>query len=116
MNAINHTEAQAIHATASAAPAVLLEAADPSKNLILVPLSRLVSRPTGRNVRKTPRMSIPELAASIQRVGLLQNLIVPQPLTVSVTTSWPEAVALPPSSCWRRSTASPKIGRCLACW
>lgn len=76
MNAINHTEAQAIHAAASAAPAVLLEVADPSKNLILVPLSRLVSRPTGRNVRKTPRMSIPELAASIQRVGLLQNLIV----------------------------------------
>lgn len=76
MNAINHTEAQAIHATASAAPAVLLEAADPSKNLILVSLSRLVSGPTGRNVRKTPRMSIPELAASIQRVGLLQNLIV----------------------------------------
>lgn len=76
MNAINHIEAQSIHATASAAPAVLLEAADPSKNLILVPLSRLVSRPTGRNVRKTPRMSIPELAASIQRVGLLQNLIV----------------------------------------
>lgn len=76
MNAINHTEAQAIHAATSAAPAVLLEAADPSKYLILVPLSRLVSRPTGRNVRKTPRMSIPELAASIQRVGLLQNLIV----------------------------------------
>ncbi|ARA74744.1 chromosome partitioning protein ParB [Pectobacterium brasiliense] len=76
MNAINHTEAQTIHAAASAAPAVLLEAADPSKNLILVQLSRLVSRPTGRNVRKTPRMSIPELAASIQRVGLLQNLIV----------------------------------------
>ena len=76
MNAINHTEAQVIHATASAAPAVLLEAADPTKNLILVPLSRLVSRPKGRNVRKTPRMSIPELAASIQRVGLLQNLIV----------------------------------------
>ncbi|HBN9808239.1 TPA: ParB/RepB/Spo0J family partition protein [Pseudomonas aeruginosa] len=76
MNAINHTEAQAIHAAASAAPAIPLEAADPTKNLILVPLSRLVSRPKGRNVRKTPRMSIPELAASIQRVGLLQNLIV----------------------------------------
>ncbi len=55
MNAINHTEAQAIHAAASAAPAVLPEAADPSKNLILVSLSRLVSRPTGRNVRKRPR-------------------------------------------------------------
>src|SRR5258708_29947753 len=39
-------------------------------------LPRLVLRPTGRNVRKPPRMSIPELAASIQRVGLLQNLIV----------------------------------------
>ncbi|HBV5290990.1 TPA: ParB/RepB/Spo0J family partition protein [Escherichia coli] len=74
MNAINHTEAQAIHATG--APAIPLEAADPTKNLILVPLSRLVSRPKGRNVRKIPRMSIPELAASIQRVGLLQNLIV----------------------------------------
>ena len=69
MNAITQTEARAIQAPA-------LEAADPTKNLILVPLSRLGSRPAGRNVRKTPRMSIPELAASIQRVGLLQNLIV----------------------------------------
>ncbi|MFG0543002.1 ParB N-terminal domain-containing protein [Pseudomonas sp. YQ_5] len=66
---VSQTEARAIQAPA-------LEAADPTKNLILVPLSRLVSRPAGRNVRKTPRMSIPELAASIQRVGLLQNLIV----------------------------------------
>lgn len=69
MNAVTTTEARAIQAP-------VLEAADPTKNLILVPLSRLVLRPTGRNVRKTPRMSIPELAASIQRVGLLQNLIV----------------------------------------
>ncbi len=72
MNAITQTEARAVN-TAAAIP---LEAADPTKNLILVPLSRLVLRPTGRNVRKNPRMSIPELAASIQRVGLLQNLIV----------------------------------------
>ncbi|WP_254813847.1 ParB/Srx family N-terminal domain-containing protein, partial [Pseudomonas aeruginosa] len=72
MNAVTQTEAYALN-TAAAIP---LEAADPTKNLILVPLSRLVSRPAGRNVRKTPRMSIPELAASIQRVGLLQNLIV----------------------------------------
>ncbi len=116
MNAINHTEAQAIHPAASTAPAVLLEAADPSKNLILVPLSRLVSRPTGRNVRKTPRMSIPELAASIQRVGLLQNLIVTATADGERYESWPEAVALPPSSCWRKSTASARNGRCLACW
>ncbi len=76
MNAVNPTEARAVHTAASSA-ANVLQAADPSKHMILVPLSRLVSRPTGRNVRKTvPRMSIPELAASIQRVGLLQNLIV----------------------------------------
>ena len=72
MNVVTQTQARAV-TTVAAAP---LEAADPTKNLILVPLSRLVLRPTGRNVRKTPRMSIPELAASIQRVGLLQNLIV----------------------------------------
>ena len=70
MNAVTQTEARAVTSAA------VLEAADPTKNLILVPLSRLVLRPTGRNVRKTLRMSIPELAASIQRVGLLQNLIV----------------------------------------
>jgi len=72
MNAVTTTEARAVNSAAN-----VLQAADPSKHMILVPLSRLVLRPTGRNVRKTvPRMSIPELAASIQRVGLLQNLIV----------------------------------------
>jgi len=75
MNAVTTTQARAVNTAASSA-ANVLQAADPSKNMILVPLSRLVLRPTGRNVRKTPRMSIPELAASIQRVGLLQNLIV----------------------------------------
>ncbi len=71
MNAITHNEIRAVDAVT-----VPLETADPTKNLILVPLSRLVLRPKGRNVRKSPRVSIPELAASIQRVGLLQNLIV----------------------------------------
>nr|CAD61121.1 hypothetical protein [Cupriavidus oxalaticus] len=71
MNAVTYTEAQALDTRAN-----VLQAADPSKQMILAPLSRLVLRPTGRNVRKTSRMSIPELAASIQRVGLLQNLIV----------------------------------------
>ena len=93
---------------------MLLEAADPSKNLILVPLSRLVSRPTGRNVRKTPRMSIPELAASIQRVGLLQNLIV----TATADGERYEVVAggrrLPPSSCWRKAPHQQGMGG--ACW
>ncbi|WP_445940610.1 ParB N-terminal domain-containing protein [Pseudomonas sp.] len=53
-----------------------MEVADPTKNLILVPLSQLLPRRSKRNVRTTPRQSIPELAASIARIGLLQNLIV----------------------------------------
>ncbi|ABM31281.1 ParB/RepB/Spo0J family partition protein [Paracidovorax citrulli] len=70
MNAVTKAE---IHAIETAAP---LEVADPTKNLILVPLSQLLPRRSKRNVRTTPRQSIPELAASIARVGLLQNLIV----------------------------------------
>ncbi|WP_186116282.1 ParB/RepB/Spo0J family partition protein [Burkholderia gladioli] len=70
MNAVTKTEAIALD---TAAP---LEVADPTKNLILVPLSQLLPRRSKRNVRTTPRQSIPELAASIARVGLLQNLIV----------------------------------------
>lgn len=70
MNAVTKTEAFAVQ---TAAP---LEVANPTKNLILVPLSQLLPRRSKRNVRTTPRQSIPELAASIARVGLLQNLIV----------------------------------------
>src|SRR3546814_8868445 len=64
MNAVLKTE---IHAIATAAP---LEVADPTKHLILVPLSQLLPRRSKRNVRTTPRQSIPELAPSIARVGL----------------------------------------------
>lgn len=70
MNAILKAEAVAIEA---AAP---LEMADPSKNLILVQLSQLLPRRSKRNARKMSRLSIPELAASIARISLLQNLIV----------------------------------------
>ncbi|QBR41339.1 chromosome partitioning protein ParB [Kerstersia gyiorum] len=66
MNAITHTETQAI--------ATVLETATPAQNLLLVPLSQL--RPSRRNVRKTTGQSIDALAASIDRVGLLQNLTV----------------------------------------
>lgn len=52
----------------------VLEIADPAKNLILVPLAQLRSRRSRRNVRRAPRQSIPELAASIERIGLLQSL------------------------------------------
>ncbi|WP_425491647.1 hypothetical protein [Luteimonas fraxinea] len=70
MNAVLKTETIAIE---TAAP---LEVADPSKNMILVPLSQLLPRRSKRNARKTQRLSIPELAASIARIGLLQNLVV----------------------------------------
>lgn len=43
-----------------------------TQKLLLIPLSKL--RPSSRNVRKSVGTSIPELAASIARVGLLQNL------------------------------------------
>ncbi|MFF6656522.1 ParB N-terminal domain-containing protein [Pseudomonas aeruginosa] len=67
MNAITQTEAVTL---------TTLEAADPTKNLILLPLSQLLPRRSKRNVRTTPRLSIDELAASIFRIGLLQNLVV----------------------------------------
>jgi len=72
MNAITQTEARAVNTAAT------LETADPTKNLILIPLSQLVSRPSGHNVRKGTGQSIDALAASIARVGLLQNLTVIQ--------------------------------------
>lgn len=46
----------------------------PAQHLLLVPLSLL--RPSARNVRRSGAIGIAELAASIARVGLLQNLTV----------------------------------------
>lgn len=64
MNTATLDETQALHA------------AVPAQDMCLVPLTQLRPRPSKRNVRKTKRISIPELAASILRVGLPQNLIV----------------------------------------
>jgi ParB family transcriptional regulator, chromosome partitioning protein len=63
MNTSTLPETQALQA-AAVVPAELL----------LIPLSRL--RPSSRNVGKSGGTSIPELAASIYRIGLLQNLVV----------------------------------------
>jgi len=72
MNTVTLPETQALHA-AVMAPAV--EAiATATYRLLLIPLSQL--RPSARNVRTSAGTSIPELAASIARVGLLQNLTV----------------------------------------
>lgn len=62
MNAVTHEEVQA------------LETVIPAQTMLLVALNDL--RPSKRNVRKTGGMPITELAASIARVGLLQNLLV----------------------------------------
>jgi len=59
-----------LHETTAIAAAV--SAGTASQELLLIALSEL--RPSSRNVRKSSGTSIPELAASIARVGLLQNL------------------------------------------
>lgn len=66
-----------------------LQAAMPAQDMRLVPLTQLRARPSKRNVRKSRRASIPELAASILRVGLLQNLTV----VASVDGQYYEVVA-----------------------
>lgn len=64
MNTATLHETTAIAAAVAALTAV--------QELLLIPLSKL--RPSSRNVRKGGGTSISELAASIARVGLLQNL------------------------------------------
>ncbi|MBC2729269.1 ParB/RepB/Spo0J family partition protein [Thiobacillus sp.] len=66
MNTLTHQETQAMHAVTTAAVTAY--------ELLLIPLSQL--RPSSRNVRNSGGASIPELASSIARVGLLQNLTV----------------------------------------
>lgn len=65
MNTDTHHETQALQAITAAVAA---------HDLLLIPLSQL--RPSSRNVRKSGGTSIPELASSIARVGLLQKLTV----------------------------------------
>lgn len=76
MNTATLQETQALQAVAAAAAAATATTAAVvvPYELHLIPLSRL--RPSSRNVRKSGGTSIPELAASIARVGLLQNLTV----------------------------------------
>ncbi len=71
--ALQVVTAAAATATATTATATTAAVVVPYE-LHLIPLSRL--RPSSRNVRKSGGTSIPELAASIARVGLLQNLTV----------------------------------------
>lgn len=85
MNTVSHSEVQALHAVAAAA-AVAASAPAPAETqaitvpevvpyeLHLIALSRL--RPSVRNVRKSGGTAVPALAASILRIGLLQNLTV----------------------------------------
>lgn len=95
MNTVTQSETLALSAVAAAA--VLSTAAIAGESvtvpevapyeLHLIPLSRL--RPSSRNVRQSGGTAIPELAASIARVGLLQNLTV----ITSPDEQWFEVVA-----------------------
>jgi ParB family chromosome partitioning protein len=82
MNTVTQSENLALSAVAAAAAVTTTAFAGESVTvpevapyeLHLIPLSRL--RPSSRNVRQSGGTAIPELAASIARVGLLQNLTV----------------------------------------
>ncbi len=85
MNTVSHPEVDALRAVAAAAAVAALSSSNAAVAAITVPvvapyelhlvaLSKL--RPSNRNVRKSGGTAIPELAASIVRVGLLQNLTV----------------------------------------
>lgn len=72
MNTMTYTETQAVQDAAT--PSAVEAIATATYRLLLIPLSQL--RPSSRNVRQSGGASIPELASSIARVGLLQNLTV----------------------------------------
>ncbi|MGJ7530704.1 ParB/RepB/Spo0J family partition protein [Variovorax sp. GB1P17] len=86
MNSVTHSEIQALHAVASAAAvATASNSASGAGEAISIPVVapyelHLIAlcklRPSNRNVRKSGGTAIPELASSILRVGLLQNLTV----------------------------------------
>lgn len=72
MNTVTLEETQALQVAVTAP--VVEAIATATYRLLLIPLSQL--RPSSRNVRQSGGASIPELASSIARVGLLQNLTV----------------------------------------
>ena len=72
MNTVTLQETQALQAAVTTPVVEAIVTA--TYRLLLIPLSQL--RPSSRNVRQSGGVSIPELASSIARVGLLQNLTV----------------------------------------
>ena len=72
MNTVTLSETQALQMAVTTPVVEAIVTA--TYRLLLIPLSQL--RPSSRNVRQSGGASIPELASSIDRVGLLQNLTV----------------------------------------
>lgn len=72
MNTVTVSETQALQMAVTTPVVEAIITA--TYRLLLIPLSQL--RPSSRNVRQSGGASIPELASSIARVGLLQNLTV----------------------------------------
>ena len=83
MNAVTQTETRAIE---TAAP---LEVADPSKNLILVPLSQLLPRRSKRNARKTPRCPFPNWPRASPASACCKISSSSSPPMASSTKWWP---------------------------
>ncbi len=81
MNAITQTEA----ATLST-----LEAADPTKNLILLPLSQLLPRRSKRNARACPSTSWPRAFPALACCKTLSSSLPPM---TSITRWWPATAA-----------------------
>lgn len=112
MNTVTLSETQALQAAVTTPVVEAIVTA--TYRLLLIPLSQL--RPSSRNVRQSGGASIPELASSIARVGLLQNLTV----TASSDGDHYEVVA------GKRRLAALKLlakrhqqarpMTCLACW
>jgi hypothetical protein len=74
----------------------------------------LLPRRSSATSRTTPRQSIPELAASIARIGLLQNLIV---FLAPMASNTKSSQRPPPDrlEAAAKKSASPPTTKCRAC-
>lgn len=78
-----------LHETTAIAGAVALEVADQTRNLILVPLSRLLPRRSKRNARTTRACPFPNWPRALPAWACCKTSSSSSPLTVSISKCWP---------------------------
>lgn len=93
MNTMTFPEKAAVALATASSDAVAVR---PQPRLLTLRVLRL----TKRNVRSGGAASIPELAASILRIGLLHNLVVVLSAMACTSTWWQVGGACWRSSCW----------------